>query len=183
MATPPTLPRSDSATTASDETAFDDSDIAPKIKLGIGSVSDVVFGLALSIGSVILIAKLPQSPQDLSFDILDFGFSFLIVIMAWLGYRRTVVTLPHETQGTLIVNIALLFCVSIEPFLFYVLVSSSTPFLEFASTVYAVDVGAMLFLLSAFNYLLLVEERTAHQRRVHPALIQRPGWTCLAGLW
>jgi uncharacterized membrane protein len=146
------------------------------------SISDVVFGLALEIGSVFLIAQLPQNPGGLGLDILEFGFNFLIVVMAWLSYRRAVVTLPHETPNTVLVNIALLFSVSIEPFLFYVLVSQSG-ILETASTAYALDVGVMMLLLSTYNYLLLREERNAPDRRIHPALIERIRRTMVGRAW
>ena len=64
---------------------------APRPTLGMQSISDVVFGLALSIGSVILISKVPQSPTDLGVDVFAFGFNFLIVIIVWTGYRRAMV--------------------------------------------------------------------------------------------
>jgi uncharacterized membrane protein len=126
----------------------------PRFRLGIETVSDVVFGLALEIGSLALIAKLPQSSGALLSDIGEFGFSFLLIIAVWLAYRRAVVTLPLETQWTVFVNIALLFCVSIEPFLFYVLVSTST-ISDVASAAFALDMGAMMLLLSGHSWLLL----------------------------
>jgi hypothetical protein len=54
---------------------------SPKIKVRIESLSDLVFGLALSIGSLTLIGKLPQTAQDLVTDVVLFGFSFLIVVL------------------------------------------------------------------------------------------------------
>ncbi len=146
--------------------------VAPKTILGMQSISDVVFGLALSIGSVILISKLPRSPSDLVVDVLEFGFNFLIVIMIWIGYRRAVVTLPHETQATVIVNLALIFTVSIEPFLFWVMVSGGD-MLEPASTAYALDVGSMMLLQATLNYLLLQEEKTAPRKGVEPLVLER----------
>ena len=78
-------------------------------------------------------------------------------------------------------NIALLFIVSIEPFLFWVLVSQPqgttlmSPILEIASTLYALDVGVMMLLLAVFNYLLLAEERTAAAKAPF-ALRERIRW-------
>ena len=135
-------------------------------------MSDVVFGLALSIGSVILIAKLPQTPINLGVDVLEFGFNFLIVIMVWIGYRRAVVTLPHETQATVVVNVALLFAVSVEPFLFWVMVSGGD-MLEPASVAYALGVGSMILLQATLNYLLLAEERAAPRKGIQPFLLER----------
>jgi len=149
------------------------SGAAPRVRLGIETISDVVFGLSLEIGSIALVAKLPRSGSDLTSKIVEFGFSFVIVFMIWFAYRRAVVTLPHETQRTLIVNVALLFCVAIEPFLFYVLVAGSGAVTGAASIAFALDVGAMMLLLSALYYLLLAEERKATPGRVHPTVLQQ----------
>jgi len=141
-------------------------------KVGIGSISDVVFGLALSIGSLILVARTPQNGSSLVLGIYYFGFSFLIVILVWLSFRRIVAVLPHETPVSLVVNIALLFCVAIEPFLFYVLVTDSTVSAD-ASTAFAVDLGVMMFLLSALTYLLLREEQNNSTRKLAQEIIDR----------
>jgi uncharacterized membrane protein len=136
----------------------------------------LVFGLALSIGSIILVGKQPQSGQDLAINVLLFGFSFLIVVMTWLAYSRTMAVLPAEVPFALFLNIVLLFSVAIEPYLFWVLVSPQT--LEVAdvgSVAYAFDVGLMFFVLSTLSFLLLKEEkgRPSGQRRVHPIILER----------
>jgi len=150
-----------------------DSTGTPRVRLGIETISDVVFGLALEIGSISIVAKLPQTATDLTTEIVEFGFSFVVVFMAWFSYRRAVVALPYETPRTLIVNVALLFCVSIEPFLFYVLVTAPGNVGEAAPVAFALDIGATMLLLSLFTYLLLEEERKAPQRRVHPAILRQ----------
>ena len=149
------------------------STAVPRVRLGIETISDVVFGLSLEIGSIALVAKLPQSGADLTSDIVEFGFSFIIIFMVWFAYRRAVVSLPHETQRTLIANVALLFCVSIEPFLFYVLVVGSESVTGAASVAFALDVGAMMLLLSVLYYLLLAEERNAPSGHAHPAVLRQ----------
>ncbi len=154
-----------------------------KPTLGMQSISDVVFGLALSIGSVILISKVPTTPTDLAKDLLAFGFSFLIVVIVWTGYRRAVVTLPHETQATVVVNVVLLFVVSVEPFLFWVMVAggalfgsaSADPMLEPVSVAYSLDVGAMILLQSVLNALLLIEEKAAPRKDLAPDVLLRIG--------
>jgi uncharacterized membrane protein len=155
--------------------AATESALAPAgFRVGIGSISDVVFGLALSIGSLILVSKTPQNGYELVQGIYYFGFSFLIVILVWLSFRRIVVVLPYETQTTLAANVALLFCVAIEPFLFYVLVTTSTVG-DDVSTAFAIDIGAMMLLLSALNYLLLREERSRSLRKLAQKEVDRQG--------
>ncbi len=144
----------------------------PKITLGMQSISDVVFGLALSIGAVILISKLPPTPTELGVDILAFGFNFLIVVLVWIGYRRAAVTLPYETQATVVVNLALLFAVSVEPFLFWVMVAGNN-LLEPASMGYGLAVGSMILLQAALNYLLLREEKASPRPGFPPIALER----------
>lgn len=155
-------------------TAARDAPGGTDFAVGIGSISDVVFALALSIGSLILVDKTPQTGYALVQGIYYFGFSFLIVILVWVSFRRIVVVLPYETQGTLAVNVALLFCVAIEPFLFFVLVTTNTVG-EDASMAFAVDIGVMMLLLSALDVLLLREERNNSQRNLPQDVVDRQG--------
>ncbi len=55
-------------------------DSIPQLKTRIETLSDLVFGLALSIGSIALVQHIPQAPADLTTDIVQFGFSFLIIV-------------------------------------------------------------------------------------------------------
>jgi uncharacterized membrane protein len=150
---------------------------APRIKIRIESLSDLVFGLALSIGSLVLIGREPQSGEALAVSVLLFGFGFLIVVMVWLGYSRTMAVLPAEVPLALYTNLFLLFCVALEPYLFYVLQSVQAPgLLDAASVAYALDVGGMFFLLSALAYLVVKEEEGSVERgrqRLHPLVLAR----------
>lgn len=140
-----------------------------KTKLRIENLSDLVFGLALSIGSIILISKIPQTPGDLVSSIVLFAFSFLIIIWIWSGYTRTMALLPFEVQGTFLLNVTLLFCVATEPYLFYVLQQAPFSLLAFSSSLYAVDAGAMMLILSGLAYLVLIEDR---KRQSHASLFR-----------
>lgn len=145
-----------------------------RVPLGIGTISDVVFGLALEIGAIPLVAKLPQSGTELAGDVVAFGFSFLVVFLTWLTYRRAMAVLPHETETSLVVNVALLFCVAIEPFLFYVMVvGTSSPVGGPAATAFSLDIGSMLLLLSALYSLLLAEERRAPRSGISAQVLQQ----------
>lgn len=151
----------------------------PRIRIRIESLSDLVFGLALSIGSLVLIGRVPQSGQDLATNILLFGFGFLVIIMIWLGYSRTVAVLPEEVPSALYVNLGLLFCVALAPYLFYILqFSPSADILDAGSIAYALDVGVMFLLLAALARLVLREEekaRSAGRSLVHPVVVKRFG--------
>lgn len=129
------------------------------MRVRIETLSDLVFGLALSIGSIALVQHIPLSSAELTTDIVQFGFSFLIIVGIWLGYTRIIGILPVETQGTVFLNLALLFCVALEPFLYYVLFQTSDPvFLDFVSSAFALDTGAMMGILSSMMYMVIRQE-------------------------
>jgi uncharacterized membrane protein len=98
----------------------------PRIKGRIEGLSDIVFGLALSIGSLARISNLPPTPEDLGADIALFVFSFMLVVISWFLYTRIMSVLPVEVRGALVLNVVLLLCVALEPYTLYVFFSSQT---------------------------------------------------------
>ncbi len=118
-------------------------------KTRIESLSDLIFGLALSIGALTLIGQPPSDFQALVLSIAFYAFSFIILISVWYSYTRTMAFLRVETDRLVIFNILLLFLVSIEPFLFNQLINSTMSLVENASIIYAFDLGG-LFAIQAF---------------------------------
>ena len=147
----------------------------PKIKIRIESLSDLVFGLALSIGSIQLLSNQVHNLTDIVVNVLYFGFSFMILVFTWFGYSRTMTVLPAETRNALWINVVMLFLVAIEPYLFYVLVSSPTnDFAKFASIPYAINVGALFLTQAGLSRLVVVEDRQSKiEHKLHPAIIAR----------
>ena len=134
----------------------------------IKSLSDLVFGLALSIGTISLIVGVPRTAFDIGTDIAQFGFSFLILIFVWLSYTSIMSVLPLEDGNTIILNIVLLFLVSIEPYLFwlnatyasYVLKGAiGADLLNVASVLYAIDMAGLMLILALFTHQLASEEK------------------------
>src|SRR5215472_3657003 len=120
----------------------------PRIKIRTEQLSDLVFGLALSIGSLELLARTPQTPSDLATSVALFAFSFLIVVAIWVGFARVMTIISQETPWTMGLNLLLLFCVALEPYLFFILQSQpgNHDFLDWASFAYALDVGGMFLI-------------------------------------
>ena len=139
------------------------------------SLSDLIFGLALSIGALNLIANKPNDAAALFGNIIAFGFSFLILIFVWFRYTETMSVLPVETPRTRALNTAMLFLVAIEPYLFNQLsiglglTASPTLSLDVASATYALDLGAIWAILAAFTNVLTIEEK----KLVTPDLVQK----------
>jgi uncharacterized membrane protein len=127
----------------------------------IESLSDLIFGLALSVGAITLVGNINniKTSGDLLNDIIVFGYSFLILIVVWMRYTKIMSVLPFERPRTISLNVALLFTVSLEPFLFNVLQLGSPDIKDAASQFYAVDLGVMLAILASFTFALADEER------------------------
>ena len=125
----------------------------------IEALSDLVFGLALSIGALTLINQQFTSFEQLMIALAQYAFSFLILVSVWRSYSTTTSILPAETETLIRLNITLLFLVSIEPFLFNQLFAENNFMFSEVSTAYAIDLGAMFIILAFFNNILAGEEK------------------------
>jgi len=129
----------------------------------IETLSDLIFGLALSIGALSLLSKPPSTPGEVRSDIFAFAFSFLILIYVWMSYTRIMSVLPLETRATIFLNILMLFLVVIEPYLFYLVTLFGHVYeyllVDYASVIYSLDMGGLMAILAFFNHELSVEEK------------------------
>jgi len=132
------------------------SEVSPKPR--ILTLSDLIFGLALSIGALTLIGRQPSNATEFFTSLGLYGFSFLILISVWRLYSSITSILPSETAVLSGLNYVLLFLVSIEPYLFNELFTSAK-FLDIINDVYAFDLAVMFIILAAFNHALAREER------------------------
>ena len=86
--------------------------------------------------------------------------------------------LPVDVPFALLLNLLLLFCVALEPYLFSILESvDSLDLLNSESIAYALDVGVMFLLLVALALLVVKEEQKSGSagghRRLHPVVLRR----------
>jgi len=132
----------------------------------IETLADLIFGLALSVGAITLVSQPPTSASGIYNDLGTFGFSFIILISIWLRYTRIMSVMPVENAWSTRLNAALLFSVSVEPFLFGLLTRppdlSPTLLFSFegtASTLYALDLGGMMAIQGFFSLTLASEEK------------------------
>jgi len=131
----------------------------------IQTLSDMIFGLALSIGALTLLAQRPGNIVDVTYSMLSFGFAFLILALVWLRYTRIMSVLPVENSGIVWANMLLLFLVSVEPYLFNLMTTSAYAAVPgqldsgSATTLYALDVGSLMIILAYFMHELTAEER------------------------
>src|SRR6266852_5504382 len=84
------------------------------------SLSDLIYGLSLSIGAISLVITNSQgsSASDINRNVLEFLFVFLILITSWIIYTSDMSVLPVETRLVTFLNVVLLILVAISPYLF-----------------------------------------------------------------
>jgi uncharacterized membrane protein len=135
----------------------------------VEALSDLVFGLALSIGAIVLVTQTaPTSSKEVISSLIEFGFSFLVLIRVWTRYTSIMTDLPVDTASTRNLNLLLLFLVSIEPYLFYLVFGSlgTHPTIklsdDFTTAIYAFDLAGLFSVLGFMTYLLAQEEKTRH---------------------
>ena len=155
----------------------------PRIKIGVESLSDMIFGLALSIGAIFLIGNNSTDPKVVLSNLIAFCFSFLILVIIWVRYKRTVSVLRVETGLMLELNIAMLFFVAIEPYLFNLLAAGASlslfwlgkaqpQFSVYTVELYAIDTGSIYLILGILTYVVLREHRLKRIETLHPRIIR-----------
>ena len=130
----------------------------------IQTLTDLIFGLALSIGAIELLSEKPVNLVGLAASILGFGWSFTILALVWVRYTRVMSVLPVETGGMIGVNMLLLFLVSIEPYLYNLITISFVSLpgqldSETTTALYAVDMAAIFLIIAYFTHGLTIEEK------------------------
>ncbi len=142
---------------------------APKPR--IETLSDLIFGLALSVGAIALLSTPPSNLGQIVGDIIGFSFSFLILISFWLRYTEIMSVLPIETRTTIFLNIIMLLLVAIEPYLFnlvtlYNHAIDNPGLIDAASTMLAFDMAGLMAILGFFSNELAVEEKNLVPKRM-----------------
>jgi uncharacterized membrane protein len=126
------------------------------------SLSDLIYGLSLSIGAISLVITNSQtaSASDINQNILEFIFVFLILITSWIIYTSDMSVLPAETRLVTFLNVVLLLLVAIIPYLFDQVVSRTnpSPVQDYASILFTVDFSVTLVVMAVFAHIIVDEE-------------------------
>ena len=128
-------------------------------KSRIETLSDLIFGLALSIGAITLIGQQPTNAIQVFVAVGQYGFSFLILVNVWRAYSNIMSALPVETGALINLNVFLLFLVSIEPYLYYQILVFTNENWNEVSMLFALDLGLMYLILAFFFHNLANEEK------------------------
>jgi len=131
----------------------------------IRALSDMIFGLAISIGAWSQLTQKPGSVAIIGYSLLSFGFAFLVLALVWLRYSMVMSVLRVESTALVAANMILLFLVSAEPYLYNLMnISAYIPSpgqlnSAYTTTFYALDLGGLMIILAFFTYELTKEEK------------------------
>jgi uncharacterized membrane protein len=119
----------------------------------IEDLSNLVFGLALTIGAVTLVRPENDDFTQFLFIILNFALGFFIIVWIWFLYNRLIRQLDMDDRSTVVLNTALLFLVVLEPYLGTIVNTRS------GATAFAIDVGTTLLILGVFYQFAIIRGR------------------------
>jgi hypothetical protein len=130
----------------------------------IETLSDLIFGLALSVGAIALLSRPPNDLGQIIGDILGFSFSFLILISFWLRYTEIMSVLPVENHTIILINVVMLLLVAIEPYLFNLVTLfnhtiDNPGLIDAASVMFAFDMAGLMAILGFFSHELAAEKK------------------------
>jgi uncharacterized membrane protein len=131
------------------------------------TLSDLIFGLSLSIAAIALIAQAPTSTTEINNHIFAYIFTFLILITTWLAYTNIMSVLPIETRTLTVLNVTMLLLVTLSPFLLNTveianqsLSSTDAASIEdYASRLFALNLAGLLTIIGLFYHVLSMEEK------------------------
>jgi uncharacterized membrane protein len=126
-------------------------------KKSIEDLSNLVFGLALTLGAVALVRPEGNNLCQLLTILFNFALSFFIIIWIWWLYNRLIKRMEMDSKLEVILNYVLLFLVVIEPFL-YTLINISS-----GATIYAIDIGTALLILGVFTHLIILKSQKVEE--------------------
>ncbi len=141
-------------------------------------LSDLIFGLSLSIGAITLIGTQTYTPASIFYRIISFIFNFTIIIMIWVRYTGTMTILPVETGQVIFLNLLMLLLVGLEPYLLGIIQASmfipdqsgqlplltttdrpysTTP--DYSTALYALILAGLVGIQGFFTHILSREEK------------------------
>ncbi len=133
----------------------------------IETLADLVFGVSLGIGSIVLIGNAPVSSAEVNGHVAAFIFTFLIIITAWIIYTTDMSVLPVETRVMTFLNVILLLLVALVPYLLNgveltnssLSANESSAIRDYLSSLFALDLTGILLILATFAHVISVEEK------------------------
>lgn len=121
----------------------------------IEGLADLIFGVSLGIDAIALLPTSATTPAEMTSRILIFAFAFLFLITSWLTYTTYMSILPLETLTVTFLNVVLLLCVALIPYLLNNVELGSNPGVEeFSASLFGLDLAGILVILAVFAHVL-----------------------------
>lgn len=150
----------------------------------LATVSDLVFGVALSIGALTLIGQQARDYPHLLIYIIEYGFSFIILFEVWRAYSQLMTVIAIDTLGLLYANVALLFLVTIEPFLYNTLfINIYSEMVNRASILYALDIAGMFLILAFFSHVIVNKKEVTDENELWRFKFRRATFFAVAAIF
>lgn len=139
----------------------------------IEALSDMIFGLALSITAIQLAFTPPNHRVEVVGYIAEFVVSFALLVWIWMSYTRICERITVERENLLLLNATLLLAVSLEPYLLFIVWSGvflgrDESLLNLSSIAWSVDVAGMFLVLG-----LMTRQGMLHPEHTIPPAISR----------
>lgn len=132
--------------------------MAGTFKLRIESLSDLVFGFALSLGGIALLNLSINNVGDVLRGLFWFTFGFLILIGMWVSYSKIMSKVKLETALAMYLNIALLLLVVLEPYMLNLLAFDPSLNRDTATTLYALDLVSIWLIMAGLYHIALRQD-------------------------
>jgi uncharacterized membrane protein len=129
-------------------------------KKRIEDLSNLVFGLALTLGAFSLTRPETDDLGLLFNTVIQFGLSFGVIIWIWWLYNNLINERDLVRKGMVQLNIVLLFLVVIEPFL----LSVSQPYSS-GKIAYSFDLGLTLLIFAVFYNVAISDDLLTETQR------------------
>ncbi|MDW5562075.1 MAG: TMEM175 family protein [Methanomassiliicoccus sp.] len=129
-------------------------------KKNIEELSNIIFGLALTVGTLTLVKPAEDSFGELLHILSSFALSFIVLLWFWWLYIRTMRGMVMNSQVKYGLNFVLLFLVVIEPYLLTIVDTVS------GATAYAIDLGTVMVVFVFFWHFMRKETPLTDEARL-----------------
>lgn len=126
------------------------------------TLSEIVFGLTITFSAIQFAFNPPSHIGDILSLVVEFSISFTLLIWVWITYIRIMRNLRSKGQPSVFLNVALLLCATVEPYLLYTVwlgtflspsPSSAIQLTDqLAAAAWSVDVALILMVLAAMAF-------------------------------
>ena len=120
-------------------------------KKDIEDLSNLIFGLALTVGTLTLVKPSGDTFGELISILSSFALSFIVLLWIWWLYIRTMKGIVMDSRVKYGLNFVLLFLVIIEPYLLTIVDLVS------GATAYAIDLGTAMVVFVLLWHIMLKE--------------------------